>query len=887
MSNQFPSHLCRVMRTKFIFIAILSLLSILSNAQNAQTVPGEILIKLNKSSNPENLAKDLYEELGMDASIHVGYCVSKHMNIWLFTFDENSISKEEMLRTVRKQSGVEIAQANHVLEERILPDDPFFGQQWHHQQAEDHDVDTDLAWDITTGGQTVTGDDIVVCVVEIGGAQWNTADIADNHWVNELEIPDNGIDDDDNGYVDDYDGWNINSLSDELSAGDHGTRVSSMIGAKGNNAAGVTGVNWDVDIMMVQIGGSNEASAIAGYEYPMIMRKLYNETSGQQGAFVVATNSSWGTNNGQPEDAPLWCAMYDSLGYYGVLSCGSTTNSNADVDAVGDLPTACPSEFLISVARTNSQDIRASGGYGITTIDLAAPGDNVYLANNTGYNTTTGTSFSSPCVAGAIALLYSAPCNSIIAMANTNPAEAATAVKNYIMNGVDQTTQLVAETVSGGRLNVFSSLNLLIDDCDNSSCLPPFGTLATKLDNNLNYEITWNNLDGVGSYDLQYRIVGEPNWIAVNDITSTSTELSALLFCTDYEVQLRSHCETETSNWSDSYLFTSDGCCVNPDGQFVILSSATSSEITWNDVLAAQSYEIVATPESGDPILFDNVTENPFVLTGLSPCTMYFISISSNCDGDPGIPDVFTLHTAGCEDCAELDYCAVTANSNSEHIAQVTLGNINRTSENDDSYILVTDQTTTLNAGSTYTITVAPGYTGGQYNENFRVWIDYNSDEDFDDINELVFDAPNSTTEPISAQFTVPVLIADGSVRMRVAMSYTPSNSNIEPSDCGDWNFGEIEDYCVQLDSEIGISEILQQTILKVYPNPADDLIRLVVNGNGEKMELSLYDTTGKIVIEKTLRDGDAIDVSVIPSGLYYVKVLYNGSVVTNKLIIR
>jgi len=100
---------------------------------------------------------------------------------------------------------------------------------------------------------------------------------------------------------------------------------------------------------------------------------------GAEGAFVVAVNSSWGTDFGQPADAPLWCALYDSLGTYGVLSCAATANNNTNVDTMGDLPTACPSDYLISVTNTNSSDVKVnSAGYGVVTIDLGAPGNQIY-----------------------------------------------------------------------------------------------------------------------------------------------------------------------------------------------------------------------------------------------------------------------------------------------------------------------------------------------------------------------------------------------------------------------------------------------------------------------------------------------------------------------------
>ncbi len=76
-------------------------------------------------------------------------------------------------------------------------------------------------------------------------------------------------------------------------------------------------------------------------------RQIYNETLGDSGTFVVSLNSSFGVNNAKPEDLPLWCAMYDSMGNAGILNVAATVNSNTNVDDAGDIPTTCPSPFLL------------------------------------------------------------------------------------------------------------------------------------------------------------------------------------------------------------------------------------------------------------------------------------------------------------------------------------------------------------------------------------------------------------------------------------------------------------------------------------------------------------------------------------------------------------
>ncbi|MGB0424451.1 MAG: S8 family serine peptidase, partial [Flavobacteriales bacterium] len=407
-------------------------------SQSSEHLPGQLIVKLKPNASPDKLTNFFSDVRGQNIDFKQEQKLSSLSNIYLFSFNE-LINDEKMIEMVRVHSSVALVQFNHIVEDRsTLPNDTEISSQWHHQNNDDADVDTDLAWDTTTGGTTILGDEIVVCVIEDGGSNYNHTDLIDNHWVNTAEIPNNNIDDDNNGFVDDYDGWNPVSLNDNVGFDGHGTAVSGMIGAKGNNSLGGAGINWDVKIMQVGLGSLTESNVIAAYNYPFTMRSAYNASGGSEGAFVVATNASWGIDNADPSDFPVWCAYYDDLGQAGILNCGATSNSAVNVDVSGDMPTGCSSDYMISVTATNNQDERTFSGYGQTTIDLAAPGESVYLpSGSSSYSATTGTSFASPCVAGAIALIYSAPCSDLAQIALSNPQEAANMVRSYILNGVD------------------------------------------------------------------------------------------------------------------------------------------------------------------------------------------------------------------------------------------------------------------------------------------------------------------------------------------------------------------------------------------------------------------------------------------------------------------
>ena len=136
-------------------------------------------------------------------------------------------------------------------------------------------------------------------------------------------------------------------------------------------------------------------------------------------------------------------------GFYGILNVGATTNSNLNVDTAGDMPTACASDYMIGVGRTDKND-NTAGGYGLTTIELGAPGINVVTTNGTtagatGITTTTGTSFSCPLTAGVIGLAYSIPCANFMGIVTSNPKGAADLVLQALLNGTDPKSQLASK----------------------------------------------------------------------------------------------------------------------------------------------------------------------------------------------------------------------------------------------------------------------------------------------------------------------------------------------------------------------------------------------------------------------------------------------------------
>jgi hypothetical protein len=376
--------------------------------------------------------------------------LSDALDIYLFKFG-TQLSSDEVEKKLSHLNHIRHITPNMEVEQRRLPNDPLYSDQYYLDL-----IQAERAWDETTG-KTNDDNDYVIALLD-DGFDTRHPDISRNIWANQGEIPDDGIDNDSNGFIDDYLGLNIEDNNDKHNVAEHGTQVLGILGADGDNGEGISGVMWDANILLIS-NVSNVGEIIAGLDYLYEMKLLYMSSNGEQGANVIINNFSGGLSRFFPSDFPDWCAMYDLLGTVGILSVGSVANSNFNVETEGDLPTLCTSPFLITVTNTDRNDVRSSlAAFGATSVDLAAPGENILSTGlNNEYIEFFGTSASAPQIAGAIGLMYNVDCDAIQELHNSNPSQLALTMKNALLDGVDQLPSM-NESVSGGRLNLFNSM---------------------------------------------------------------------------------------------------------------------------------------------------------------------------------------------------------------------------------------------------------------------------------------------------------------------------------------------------------------------------------------------------------------------------------------------
>ncbi len=412
-------------------------------------VPGELLVKFTPAVRIAASA-DYRARMGVSSLKTYEITGAQHIKL------PEGMTVEEALEIYRNDPDVEYAEPNYYRYATATPNDPSFGLLWGlHNTGQnvngasgtsDADIDAPEAW------ETETGDSAVIVAVLDTGADWDHEDLSANIWSNDDE-PENGADTDGNGKVDDVRGWDFvnddNDPDDDNSSGGsyHGTHVSGIIGAEGDNAKGIVGVNWAVSIMPLKIL-DNAGSGTVADEVEAINYAIAN------GAKIINASFSGSSYSVLEYDA------IKSAGDAGILFVAAAGNHGDDDvgpgwdnDAAGQAvyPASHDLANIIAVAATNQVDVRASfSNYGGVSVDVAAPGVNIYSTKaGNAYQYMSGTSMATPHVAGLAALIWA---EDVVGYEYSD-------VKPRILNGVDVLSGLTGKVLMAGRINANTCIN--------------------------------------------------------------------------------------------------------------------------------------------------------------------------------------------------------------------------------------------------------------------------------------------------------------------------------------------------------------------------------------------------------------------------------------------
>ena len=579
------------------------------------------------------------------------------------------------------------------------PNDPKFSDQWHYENTGQNsgtpgaDISLLEAWTIETGSSNV------IVAIEDGGIDWDHPDLAGNMWVNPGEIAGNGIDDDNNGYVDDIYGYNFGDNTGEIYVGDHGTHVAGTVGAETNNGIGVSGVaggsgsNDGVRLMSCNVFAQSNGGFEEAYTY-----------AADNGA--VISQNSWGYTSKNVYDQ----SVLDAIDYF-VAEAGSPSapmDGGIVIFAAGNDGSSgqwwpgCY-ENVLAVAATNKNDVRSYYSNYDTWVDVAAPGGELETSSTDptavhstysdgNYGVMQGTSMACPHVSGVAALIVSHFAG------NITPQQVFDRIVDNADN-IDSQNPTYIGKLGSGRLNAFASLDgeVVVDEEIPSTPLNLASSNITESTVGLNWSASTDNI-GVTGYDI-YK-----NGTYLTTVSNTNYTVTGLLATTTYSFYVKAKdAAGNSSNASNTVYVTTTG--------------------------------IVA------------------------------------------------------------EYCTSEGANNSRGwIAGVVVGGFSNNS-GASGYTDYTGMVVELTAGQLYNISLKPGFNNRTtYYEYWKIWIDYNNDNDFDDANELVFDAGSMSKTTVTGSFNV-LSTASGSTRMRVTMK-----NNGEPTACEAlFSYGEVEDYTVTI----------------------------------------------------------------------------------------
>lgn len=407
-------------------------------------VPDQLIIKL-KANLTDSEKQNFQEEYGIKYLNSLG---SGQVHLIRTPTGSDKELLVNFAEALSRRSEVEYVEANTILRALKIPDDPMMSELYGlHNDGQtggsnDADIDAPEAWKRSTGSKST-----LVAIIDTG-VDYNHEDLAENYWVNPGETGkdsqgrdrrSNGIDDDKNGYIDDWRGWDfVNNDNDPMDDNGHGTHCAGTIGARGDNNKGIVGVNWNSSLVGIKFldkrGSGTLANAILAIDYAT--------TIGSD-----LTNNSWGGGG-------FSNAMSESIHRANekeILFVAAAGNSTSDNDLAPHFPSSYEIPNVIAVASTDHNDeLSGFSSYGFNSVDLAAPGTEILstMPGNS-YEKLSGTSMATPHVSGAIALVKS-----------VFPNLPYQKVKSRVLSSVDPLRSLSAKTLSSGRLNLKSALEI-------------------------------------------------------------------------------------------------------------------------------------------------------------------------------------------------------------------------------------------------------------------------------------------------------------------------------------------------------------------------------------------------------------------------------------------
>lgn len=462
------------------------------NNKNSDFVPGELLVRFRAGTtharNKSRASLRIAGDAGRSVPVEVNHFGGSELVDGLMLARMAPEDTPAALKTLRARADVVYAEPNFIRQADAVPNDPRYSDLFGLKNSSSvaGGTSAESAWNTTTGNQNV-----VVGVID-SGIDIEHRDLKDNIFVNPGEVPNNNIDDDGNGFIDDVNGWdfvnNDRTVFDSASDDAHGTHVAGTIGARGNNSIGVVGVNWNVQLMPLKaigLSGTDDGRLLAAFNYAKMMR--------QRGVNLRVLNNSYG---GQQFSQSLLEGVRQ-LNDAGILFIASAGNETLNNDWVPHFPSSFDSPNVISVGASTQFNSLATqfSNFGGKSVHLLAPGNAILSTTPRGYvdprvvtaytesdgstySNFNGTSMAAPHVSGAAALACAA-----------NPGISLEKLRASVLFGVDFNSSFFGVVMTSGRLNVNQTLQFALE---NDSTPPaPAENFRINLQDGRRVQLNW------------------------------------------------------------------------------------------------------------------------------------------------------------------------------------------------------------------------------------------------------------------------------------------------------------------------------------------------------------------------------------------------------------
>ncbi|TXB63518.1 S8 family serine peptidase [Phaeodactylibacter luteus] len=795
--------------------------------------------------------------------------------------------EQAFIQLLMREPAVEFAEQVPVMRSFYTPNDAYANNsdQWFLAQIDAYD-----AWDLHQEGE-----EVVVAITD-DAVKWDHEDLEGNLWINEAEyVGIEGIDDDGNGYIDDYIGWDAANWDNDPRPPAY---ASSAVFSHGTHCAGIAGAvtdNW--------VGG---ASISFNNARIMSCKGKLDGTTGTGideawGAFAYAVaagaeiiSCSWG-GSFSVVNSNLVSLAIDN----GAIVVAAAGNDNTSIPSYPAAYTG-----VLAVANTRSGDVRnPSSNYG-SWVDIAAPGTDILSPiafNQSSYDAFNGTSMSCPMVAGLLAHMKS-----------YKPNAANEEIIGCLLSSADNIDVVnpgFVGALGSGRINARAALECL-DGGGGGGCNGIALGLTITLDD-YGDETTWGifQAGNLVAYGGPYE--GDAEGEVIQEEVCLQEGCYDLFFfddfgdgmCCDfgeggYTLSLPngevlasggSFEEEEVTPFCVSGDGGGSGC--PPPGDLHALEVGYShAYLDWSPVSGgADAYRTRFKTEGQTGWITGSwFTSTSTIWGNMQPCRDYEFQVQSRCDGAEGeFSSSVLLSTRGCADA----YCYSYGTTWDDWIARVQLKEIDHETGKSYGFGDYMSLSAGLEQGAQYPLTLTPDTDDNQQTVYWRVWIDFNQDGDFQDANELVFQESAMNTIPVSGAINIPGDAPVGATRMRVSM-----DPNGFAGPCSTGSAREVEDYTVVINEGSPTSSSLEEgaaALVQVFPNPAREKLHVqLVGAIYGSASFSLLNAQGQVVRQwpgLLVSESQAVSLGVsgLPPGLFWLEVNWASSRAVKKIVIH